>query len=133
MIDKENEVFTRIRSAVLAEYPNASVDSSYQRDPATFPHVAFYMMDIFTPNDAMCSSLHPAYVSMMFEARVFTNKTSGKKEEAKKIMRVIIDAMAEMNFRLIANTPVQNLNDSSIYRQTARFEGNADADNFYSK
>lgn len=133
MIDKENEVYSRVREAVLAEYPNAYVDSSYQPDPAEFPHVAFFMRDVYAPREALDSTLHPAYVSMMFEAQVYTNQTSGKKTTAKKIMNIIIDTMAEMNMRVITNSPIQNLNDSSIYRLTARFEGNADSDNFYSK
>ena len=133
MIDKENEVYTAVYNAVKAEYPNAYVDSSYQPDPAGFPHVAFFMMDVYAPREALDSTLHPAYVSMMFEAQVYTNQTSGKKTTAKKIMNIIIDTMAEMNMRVITNSPIQNLNDSSIYRMTARFEGNADSDNFYTK
>ena len=133
MVDKENEVFTNVRAAVLTEYPDAKIDSSYQAVPAGFPHISFYARDVYTPQGALSSALQPAYVSMMFEANVYSNKTSGKKEEAKKIMRIIADAMAEMNMRMISNTPVANLNDSSIYRMTARFEGNADSDNFYTK
>lgn len=133
MIDKENEVFTRVKEKIVAEYPNADVDSSYQPTPSTFPHVSLYMSDAFTPANLRDSSVLPKFVSMMFEAQVYSNKTSKKKQEAKKIMGIIVDTMAEMNFRLSILTPVPNLNDASIYRLTARFEGMADNDGFYQR
>lgn len=133
MINKENEVFTRVRNAVLAEFPNADVDGSYQQVPSTFPHVSLYMSDTYVPENAIDSSLEPEYMAMTFEVNVYSNSVSGKKQEAKKIMGIIFDTMYEMNFRMIVSSPVPNLNDSSIYRQTARFEGMADANNFYSR
>lgn len=48
-------------------------------------------------------------------------------------MGIIADTMARMNFRMIMLTPVPNLNDSSIYRLSAQFEGMADADGFYGR
>lgn len=131
MINKENEVFTRVRNAVLAEFPIADVDGSYQQVPSTFPHVSLYMSDTYVPENAIDSSDEPEYMAMTFEVNVYSNSVSGKKQEAKKIMGIIFDTMYEMNFRMIVSSPVPNLNDSSIYRQTARFEGSADRDNFY--
>ena len=131
MIDKENEVFTRVREQILEDFPTAAVDSSYQAVPSGFPHVSFYMSDAFTPQEQLDTAALPKFVSMTFEAQVYSNKDFGKKEEAKKIMRIIVDQMARMNFRLIICTPVQNLQDSSIYRLTARFEGKADENGFY--
>jgi hypothetical protein len=133
MINKENEVFTRVREAIVAEFPNADVDSSYQPVPSKFPHVSLYMSDTYVPNDAMDSSLEPEYMVSTFEVNVYSNASSGKKQEAKKIMGIIFNTMYEMNFRMIVCSPVPNLNDSSIYRQTARFEGMADSNNFYSR
>lgn len=131
MIDKENEVYTIVRNAVKAQFPDADIDSSYQPIPSGFPHVSFYQQDFSTPADLLDSSAQPKFQDMMFDAQVYSNLTAGKKQEAKKIMEIIVDTMQAMNFRMIMLTPVPNLNDSSIYRLTARFEGRADEGGFY--
>lgn len=131
MIDKENEVYTRVREAVLAEYPDAEMDSSYQPIPSGFPHVSLYQSDSFTPSALQDNQLVPKYEVVVFEAQVYSNKSNNRKQECKKIMEIICDTMSLMNFRRLVLTPVPNLNDSSIYRLTARFEAVADANGFY--
>lgn len=133
MIDKENEVFTRVREQILASFPDASVDSSYQPVPSGFPHVSLYQSDAFTPSETVDTAVLPKYQSITFMVQVYSNKQNGRKQECKKIMNIIADTMAWMNFRMIVLTPVQNINDSSIYRLTAQFEGMADADGFYGR
>lgn len=133
MIDKENEVFTRVREQILASFPDAAVDSSYQPVPSGFPHVSLYQSDAFTPPETIDSAVLPKYQSITFMVQVYSNKQNGRKQECKKIMNIIADTMAWMNFRMIVLTPVQNINDSSIYRLTAQFEGMADADGFYGR
>ena len=115
MIDKENEVYTRVRERVLEAFPNVNMDSSYQPTPSGFPHVTLYQSDAYTPNDLLD----------------YSNLTSGKKQECKKIMSIIDTVMQEMNMRRTILTPVPNLNDASIYRLTARYEGLVDAGGFY--
>jgi hypothetical protein len=133
VIDKENEIFTRVKEQIVAQYHDAVVDSSYQSVPSGFPHVSLYQNDAFTPDNMLDSAYLPKYVSIGFTAQVYSNKTKGKKQECKKIMGIIADTMARMNFRMIMLTPVPNLNDSSIYRLSAQFEGMADADGFYGR
>lgn len=131
MIDKENEVYTRVRERVLEAFPDVHMDSSYQPTPSGFPHVTLYQSDAYTPNDLLDSATYAKYEAVMFEVQVYSNLTSGKKQECKKIMSIIDTAMQEMNMRRTILTPVPNLNDASIYRLTARFEGMVDAGGFY--
>ena len=131
MIDKEYEVYTRVREKVLEAFPNASIDSSYQPTPSDFPHIAFYQIDEYATPELLDNSLIPKFHTITFEAQVHSNLTKKKNEEAKKIMNVICETMARMNFTLISKTPVPNINDSSIYRLAARFEGTADENSFY--
>ena len=133
MIDKENEVFTRVREQIVASFPDATVDGSYQPVPSGFPHVSIYQSDAFTPSDRIDSAVLPKYLSMTFMVQVYSNKEKGRKQECKKIMNIVADTMAGMNFEMTILTPVQNLNDSSIYRLSAQFEGMADADGFYGR
>ena len=132
MIDKENEVITRVSDAVHALYPSAKIDGSYQPAPSKFPHVSIYQGNSYTPPQYRDSSVYSKYEAVMFEVEVCSNKQSTKKTECKKIMAVIVDTMSEMNFRLDSLAPIPNVADSTIYRLTARFTGTVSADGFYS-
>ena len=131
MIDKENEVYTHVREAVLAEFPTVAMDSSYQPIPSGFPHVSLYQSDSFTPTELQDTQLVPKYEVVTFEAQVYSNNKKNRKQECKAIMNAVCDALSLMNFRRLILTPVPNLNDSSIYRLTARFEAVVDANGFY--
>ena len=131
MIDKENEVYTRVRERVLQEFPEATMDSSYQPVPSGFPHITLYQGDASVPQSLLDTSTHPKFESLMFDVQVYSNKTNRKKQECKQIMEIIDTALSEMNMRRTILTPVPNLNDASIYRLTARYEVMVDAGGFY--
>lgn len=131
MIDKENEVYTRVRERVLETFPDASVDGTYQPVPSGFPHVSIYQNDSYTPNEYLDSATYAKFEAVMFEVQVYSNKTGTKKQECKRLMDIIDTVMQEMNMRRSSLVPVPNLNDASIYRLTARYEGLIDADGFY--
>ena len=131
MIDKENEVYTRVRERVLQDFPEVVMDSSYQPVPSGFPHVSLFQQDSFVPKEQLDSATYPKFESLMFDVQVYSNKTSGRKQECKQIMGVIDMAMSEMNMRRTILTPVPNLNDASIYRLTARYEVMVDEGGFY--
>ena len=131
MIDKENEVYTRVREKVLEAFPEVDMDSSYQIAPSEFPHVSLFQSDTFTPAEYLDTRLIPKYEASTFTAEVSSNKSGHKKTECKEIMAVICDAMSLMNYRRIICTSVPNINDSSIYRLTARFTALVDENGFY--
>ena len=131
MIDKENEVYTRVNEIVMSKFPGAHMDSEYVSVPAGFPHVSLYQSDSYTPSNREDNSLKPKFTVMTFEVNVYSNKKTGKKQECKKIMEEIDDVMHSMNLRRIVMTPVPNLNDSTIYRLTARYQGEASESTFY--
>ena len=131
MIDKENEVYTRVNEIVMDKFPKANMDSEYVSFPAGFPHVSLYQSDSYTPSNREDNSLKPKFAVITFDVNVYSNKKTGKKQECKKIMNEIDDVMHSMNFRRIVMTPVPNLNDSTIYRLTARYQGEASETTFY--
>lgn len=131
MLDKENEIYTRVYNKVIAEFPNADMDSSYQPYPSSFPHVTLYQSDSYTPSERTDSSLMPKFAVVSFEVNVYSNKKNGRKQECKKIMSIIDDEMHRMNFTRIVLTPIPDMNDASIYRLTARYTGEISNTHFY--
>ena len=133
MIDKENEVFTRLREAILAEYSDASVTATYVNKPSSFPHVSIEQSDSYTPIQYVSSAWDEEYAQVMYTVNVYSNKVGTAKSEAKAIMKIVCDEMHHMNLFRESLVPTPNENSATVYRLTARFEGIANADGFYSR
>lgn len=121
MIDVENQVFQRCADAFRAAYPNGYIAGEYVPQPPKFPAVSVVEMD---------NTVHPAgrdtsnienYADVMYQIDVYSNLSRGKKVQAKAIIALIDSEMAKMGFTRSFLNPVQNFNDATIYRKTARY------------
>ena len=141
MIDKENEVFTRVFNAIEETFGVGVVDMTtvYINEPNDFPHV---YMELFNSLPAYeDGSLTEKYTKISIEFNIYSNKTDGRKEECKRIASVIDTAMRRMNFRRTAMSPVRNstqttvygtdVHDETVYRLVSRYEGVASGSYFY--
>ena len=126
MIDVEKEVYTPIAQAIRSQYEGASVEQEYVRKPSAFPHVTIIETDNYTTVRNQDTSRTEKYSTIMYEVNVYSNLHSGKKTQCRSIMSLIDDMMAERNFTRISMTPVPNMEDSTIYRITARYRANTD-------
>lgn len=131
MTDPENEVFTRVAEGLREQFPGVNVSGEYVRAPSRFPHVSVVLADCYSLTDREDSSLREALTGLLFEVNAYSDKASGRKAECKRLLDLTGDILARMNFRRIAQTPVPNLEDGSIYRITARFRGATDGKFFY--
>lgn len=131
MIDVESLVFTPIAQAVRAQFTGANVTGEYVREPPKFPHVSLVESDNYISIRHRDNSKTEKYATVMYEVNVYSNKTGGKKTEARAILSLIDEMMCALNFTRIAMTPVPNLENSTIYRLTARYRAETDGTNFY--
>ena len=131
MIDIENEVYTPIAQAVRAAYSGAFVTGEYVKAPSKFPHISIVEADNYTSASRRDSAATEKYGTVMYEINVYSNKTAGKKSEAKAIMNLIDAMMYARNFTRLSLTPVPNLEDATIYRLTARYRAETDGTNIY--
>lgn len=129
MIDISNEVYTFIRKRVKAVEPSVAFSDEYQTAQTVFPCCIFRQADDYIRRDRIDSGNIENAVNVMFEVDVYSNKISGKKEEAKKIMSLVSDNMALIGLVRSMCSPVPNIADATIYRLTARFEGTVDKNN----
>lgn len=129
MINKHNELFTRVRTAVLAKYPNASIEAEYVNEPSSFPHVSVEVLDMDpgyfdnTPNEK--------YTRIVLEINVYSNKRSGALSEAFDIAEIISSELLLCNMTRTICKTLRNLANNSIKRLVLRFEGTADENYFY--
>ena len=131
MIDIEAAVYTPIAQAVRTEFPGANVTGEYVRVPAGFPHISIVEADNYTSIAKEDTSLTEKYSTVMYEVNVYSNKQSGKKTEARSILKLIDGMMFERNFTRLSMTPVPNMEDSTIYRLTARYRAETDGTKLY--
>ena len=122
MIDIENQVFDRVAKRVREQFPNIFMVGEYVNSPASFPAASLVEMDNSIREDTIDSGSNENHVNVMYEANVYSNKTTGKKSECKAIMALIDNEMTAMGFVRSTLTPVPNEYDSTIYRMVARYK-----------
>lgn len=131
MIDVESKVYTPIAVALRDAFSGIFVSGEYVKAPSSFPHVSLVEMDNYTSDDRLDTADEERFSTLMYEVNVYSNKTSGKKSECKKIIGFIDDLMYKMNFKRLSLAPVPNMDDATIYRMTARYRVETDGENFY--
>ena len=122
MIDVENLVIDTISKALKASaYSSTLVVSDYTDTPSSFPCVSVIEMDNYTYRRTQDNDLKEHHTSVMYEVNVYSNKSSGSKSEAKKIMEIVDTAFQNMKFTRTVKQAIPN-KDKTIYRIVARYE-----------
>lgn len=121
MIDIESTVFHRVATKVRERFPNIFMTGEYVSSPASFPAASLVEMDNASREDTIDSGSNENHVNVMYEANVYSNKTTGKKSECKEIIALMDTEMLAMGFVRSTLTPVPNEYDSTIYRMVARY------------
>ena len=122
MIDVENLVVDTISKALKASaYSSTLVTSEYTDTPSSFPCVSVVEADNYTLSKTQDNDLKEHHIRVMYEVNVFSNKTSGKKTEAKKILDIVDTAFQNIKFTRTFKNSVPN-KDKTIARMVARYE-----------
>ena len=129
MIDIESAVFNRVANRVREVFPDIFMTGEYVKSPPSFPAGSLVETDNSTRIETIDSGSNENHANVMYEANVYSNKTTGKKSECKAIMALIDEEMLAMGFSRITLTPVPNEYDSTIYRMVGRYRAAVSADN----
>ena len=119
MIDFDNEVYTLVRNAIKAEYPNCYVTSNSENIPAKFPAVAFRCISNVVYNKTRDTASNENHVAVAYQIDVFSNNKKTPLSECKAIMAVADNALLDVGFSRNFCEPMPN-EDSNITRLTAR-------------
>lgn len=120
MIDIENQVIDKIYTALQTDYPGIEVFSEELYIPSSFPCVSIVEADNATYRRTRDSGNEENHALVMYEINVYSNKTTGKKQECKNIFSVIDDVLFGLNFTRLTKRPL-NIEDASIYRMVGRY------------
>ena len=122
MIDFQNEIFTSVATTVRAKHPGTTVVGEYTRSPSKFPAVTLDEIENVTVPELVDSSDEERYCGVTYRLQVFSNKTAGKKAEAREIFSTADGVMRGLGFRRITYTTTPEIYDSTIYSITATYE-----------
>lgn len=121
MIDCEAKVFQACADAFRAAYPNGFIAGEYVSQPPKFPAVMVVEMDNNVDERAIDNGNIENAVNVMYQVDVFSNLNKGKKAQAKAIVALIDEVLTQYRFIRTFCNPIQNMNDATIYRMTARY------------
>jgi len=121
VIDCESVVFQKCADAFRAAYPNGYIAPEYVHKPPKFPAVMVVEMDNIIDERAMDNGNVENAVNVMYQVDVFSNLNKGKKAQTKAIIALIDEVLAQYRFIRTFCNPIQNMNDATIYRMTARY------------
>lgn len=128
MIDIENEIVTLVHNTVTPIYESAQVVSELNLSPSVFPNICVEEVDNATYNSSADSKSNENHADIIIEINIFTNRTSGKKAQAKAIENLINNALVAVGFTRTMSTPIA-LNNGTMYRRVSRYSAIVDTNN----
>ena len=127
MIDAEFAVYNVVSNDLEAAFSGIYVTGEVSYAPSKFPAVS-----IVEKSNSIFQRMRTAVienaVSVMYEVNIYSNKIGYSKMEAKSILAAVDDSFTRLGFTRTFSNPVQNLEDSKIFRIVARYEAVIDRD-----
>ena len=124
MIDIENEIYSKIAPTLRKAHKGIFITGETLIDkPATFPVVSMYEVDNYVLDNYRTNANIEELVRVVYEVRVFSNLSKGKKQQAKLIASDIDTLLNRLNF---TRTQKQPLEFDDVYELVCRYEANVD-------
>lgn len=129
MIDVENMLFTAVKTA---QPQKVKCGSQYTREQSEFPYMTLEVKDNSVYDRFINSKQIENAAEIMVEVNAYSNSLKGKKEEAKKVIKVADEVLGGLGLVRIFCQPTPNLEDATVFRMTARYRAIVDEEhNFY--
>ncbi|MEG2769287.1 MAG: hypothetical protein RR902_00545 [Oscillospiraceae bacterium] len=120
MIDIENIVFNCVAAPLRKAVTGISISGETVKTPSKFPYV-----ELIEKSNTVCLKSQDENVenhaNLMYEINIYSNLTTGKKPQCRKIMSIIDTEFQKIGFTRTFMQPIPNIEDYTIYRITARY------------
>lgn len=124
MIDVEVDVFDAVFPFVTAVIPKKNFKSMFVPSPSSFPFATLMEMDNVLDNSRRSTADDEEYAILTYEANVYAES----KFECREVMDALDKGMTHLGFTRLSMRFIPNLADSTLFRLTARYRAEADAD-----
>jgi hypothetical protein len=126
VIDYSNEIFNDAASTLRNAVSGITVIGEYVSSPTSFPTVTIDEID--NRQLHRDSAKAERFAAVRYRVQVFSNKSGGKRAEARSIFNVIDTRLAELGFTRKTYTATPDVYNSSVYQITATFDAVIGAD-----
>ena len=120
MIDYSNEIFNDAATVLRSAISNITVIGEYVSSPTSFPTVTIDEVDnrpVYRD-----SAKTEKYAAVKYRVQVFSNKSTGKRAEARNIFNVIDTRLNALGFVRKTYTTTPDVYNSSVYQITATYD-----------
>lgn len=123
MIDIESTVFSTVAAVLREEYDGVFVSGEAVSVPTAFPAVTLVERSNSVYEKMQTADRRENHAVLMYEADIYSNLASGKKQQAKEIAAKIDTIMQNLGFIRTFGQPIDNFADTSVYRYKLRYKG----------
>ena len=124
MIDKENEIFKAVATALRKQIKSIYViGAELSSSPPKFPAVSFVQTNNANKTEYSTFNSLENVVSEDYKAEVYSNLEKGKETQTKEITSIISDVMSDFGYVRTFCEVVPNT-DSTINRRMSRYRKN---------
>jgi len=121
-----NAIFTYVRNAVAAEYPDAYITSRMVASPAQFPAILIHEIDRNRPIQNTQLDFQDVQWESSYEVQVISNKQNTAASEAYAIMELAKAAMSNLYYREFSETNIDRGNTFTVIARFRRVIGGGD-------
>lgn len=115
-------VFTYVKKAILASFPNARVLNTRESNSPSFPCVQIIVANRIRTQENITLDWDDGQYQTTFLVEIYSNAKKNPAKECMDIADVVTDAFSQLHYRLSFFQQIDNI-DPSVCRFTARFEG----------
>ena len=121
-----NAIYTRVKTAINEQYPNAYCTSRYVAKPSEFPACYIHEIDNFRPLQFTQLDFEDVQCESVYEIQVVSNKANTAASEAYDIMRIAKGEFSSLYYREFSETNVDTGNTFTIVGRFRRRIGGGD-------
>jgi len=121
MIDIEQEIFKRIRAAILAAYPGAVIYGEYVSNPTSFPAIMVQEVQNNTYNAGQTTEKIENFGVVAYQIDIFTNGTT-KKQTCKNVANIVDGILLGLKFSRAMLSKISNEEGVDIYHIAGRYD-----------
>lgn len=121
-----NAIYTCVKTAINAQYPNAYCTSRYVAKPPSFPACYIHEIDNFRPIQFTQLDFEDVQCESVYEIQVVSNKANTAASEAYDIMQIAKGVFSSLYYREFSETNIDTGNTFTIVGRFRRVIGGGD-------
>lgn len=119
MIDFSNEIFNAVAKDLRAAYNGIKVVGEYVQSPTAFPTVTIDEISNWPVHQD--TAVQNKYAQVSYRVQVFSNKTNGKRAQAREIYGRLDELLQSLGFQAVSYTTTPAIYNSEVYCITATY------------